>query len=101
MGRYVQEPLVLSPEDSALKALERMGERGYARALVMEGDTLLGVLSKTDLLRAFQVRLLGLTSLTRKEGQGRVWAQTHAGGEHEASPYRPRTSGPGPEVRGR
>jgi len=68
VGRYVQEPLVLSPEDSALKALERMGERGYARALVMEGDTLLGVLSKTDLLRAFQVRLLGLTSLDKEGG---------------------------------
>ena len=68
VGRYVQEPLVLSPEDSALKALERMGERGYARALVVEGDTLLGVLSKTDLLRAFQVRLLGLTSLDKEGG---------------------------------
>jgi CBS domain-containing protein len=70
VGRYVQEPLVLSPEDSALRALERMGERGYARALVMEGDTLLGVLSKTDLLRAFQVRLLGLTSLDKEGGAG-------------------------------
>jgi Zn-dependent protease/predicted transcriptional regulator len=70
VGRYVQEPLVLSPEDSALRALERMGERGYARALVMEGETLLGVLSKTDLLRAFQVRLLGLTSLDKEGGAG-------------------------------
>ncbi|KOX90078.1 putative zinc metalloprotease Rip3 [Thermus aquaticus] len=70
VGRYVQEPLALSPEDSALRALERMGERGYARALVMEGDTLLGVLSKTDLLRAFQVRLLGLTSLDKEGGPG-------------------------------
>jgi Zn-dependent protease len=68
VGRYVQEPLVLSPEDSALKALERMGERGYARALVVEGGVLLGILSKTDLLRAFQVRLLGLTSLDKEGG---------------------------------
>jgi Zn-dependent protease len=68
VGRYLQEPLVLSPEDSALSALERMGERGYARALVVEGGVLLGILSKTDLLRAFQVRLLGLTSLDKEEG---------------------------------
>jgi CBS domain-containing protein len=45
-----------------------MAERGYARALVVEGDRLLGVLSKTDLLRAFQVRLLGLSHLDRPKG---------------------------------
>ncbi|GAA6756517.1 peptidase M50 [Thermus sp. 2.9] len=58
--RYLQAPLLLSPEEEALAALERMAERGYVRALVVEGERLVGVLSKTDLLRAFQVRLLGL-----------------------------------------
>ena len=59
---YLKEPLILSPEEDALTALERMAERGYVRALVMEGDQLLGILSKTDLLRAFQVRMLGQPS---------------------------------------
>jgi CBS domain-containing protein len=61
VGRYLQPPLVLSPEEEALTALERMAERNYTRALVVEGGRLLGILSKTDLLRAFQVRLLGLS----------------------------------------
>ncbi|GAB5603563.1 site-2 protease family protein [Thermus sp. FJN-A] len=60
VARHLQVPLVLSPEEEALSALERMAERGYARALVLEGEELVGILSKTDLLRAFQVRLLGL-----------------------------------------
>lgn len=59
---YLKDPLILSPEEDALTALERMGEHGYARALVMEGDQLVGILSKTDLLRAFQVRMLGHSS---------------------------------------
>lgn len=59
VGHYLKEPLVLAPEEDALTALERMAERGYVRALVMEGDQLLGILSKTDLLRAFQIRVLG------------------------------------------
>lgn len=61
VGRYLQPPLVLSPEEEALTALERMAERNYTRALVVEEGRLLGILSKTDLLRAFQVRLLGLS----------------------------------------
>lgn len=56
---YLKEPLILSPEEDALTALERMAERGYARALVMEENRLVGILSKTDLLRAFQIRMLG------------------------------------------
>lgn len=59
VAHYLKEPLILSPEEDALTALERMAERGYVRALVMEGDQLLGILSKTDLLRAFQIRVLG------------------------------------------
>ncbi|MFN4073395.1 MAG: site-2 protease family protein [Thermus sp.] len=59
---HLKEPLVLSPEEEALAAMERMAERGYVRALVMEGDQLRGILSKTDLLRAFQVRMLGRSS---------------------------------------
>ena len=68
VARHLLPPLLLSPEEDALTALERMAERGYARALVVEGDRLLGVLSKTDLLRAFQVRLLGLSYLDRPKG---------------------------------
>lgn len=67
VGRYLQPPLVLSPEEDALTAWERMAERGYTRALVVEGDRLIGVLSKTDLLRAFQVRLLGLSNFDRPQ----------------------------------
>ncbi|WP_038055842.1 site-2 protease family protein [Thermus amyloliquefaciens] len=59
---HLQEPLVLPPEVDALTALERMAERGYVRALVMEEGRLVGILSKTDLLRAFQVRMLGHSS---------------------------------------
>ncbi|BAW02684.1 Zn-dependent protease [Thermus thermophilus] len=70
VARYLQPPLFLSPEDTALSALERMAERGYARALVLEEGRLVGVLSKTDLLRAFQARLLGLSSLDRGPGPG-------------------------------
>ncbi|GLV47770.1 hypothetical protein TJA_09370 [Thermus sp. LT1-2-5] len=60
VARYLQAPLLLTPDTEALAALERMAERGYTRALVVEGERLVGILSKTDLLRAFQVRLLGL-----------------------------------------
>ncbi|WP_038047578.1 CBS domain-containing protein [Thermus caliditerrae] len=67
VARYLQPPLVLAPEDPALTALERMAERGYSRALVIEEGRLVGILSKTDLLRAFQVRLL---SLDRPTGVG-------------------------------
>jgi Zn-dependent protease len=68
LERYLQPPLFLSPEDTALGALERMAERGYARALVLEEERLVGILSKTDLLRAVQARVLGLSSLDRSPG---------------------------------
>jgi len=67
VARHLLPPLLLSPEEDALTAWERMAERGYTRALVVEGDRLIGVLSKTDLLRAFQVRLLGLSNLDRPQ----------------------------------
>ncbi|MEZ0320957.1 MAG: site-2 protease family protein [Thermus sp.] len=60
VARYLHPPLLLTPETEALAALERMAERGYTRGLVVEEGRLVGILSKTDLLRAFQVRLLGL-----------------------------------------
>ncbi|MDM7324392.1 MAG: site-2 protease family protein [Thermus sp.] len=56
---FLKDPLVLSPEEDALTAMERMAEQGYTRTLVVEGGQLVGILSKTDLLRAFRVRMLG------------------------------------------
>ncbi|MER3480775.1 MAG: site-2 protease family protein [Meiothermus sp.] len=53
----------ISPEASALDALKRMAECNFSRLVVMENGQMVGILSKTDLLRALQVRMVGQTVL--------------------------------------
>jgi Zn-dependent protease len=49
----------LSPETTAVEALQRLGDDEVGRALVLEGDELVGLLSLTDLARALETRGLG------------------------------------------
>ncbi|RIH84583.1 putative zinc metalloprotease Rip3 [Calidithermus terrae] len=58
----------IAPEASALEALKRMAECNFSRLVVMENGRMVGILSKTDLLRALQVRLVGQT--VRPGGSG-------------------------------
>ncbi|MBI5813095.1 MAG: CBS domain-containing protein [Meiothermus silvanus] len=55
----------ISPDASALEALKRMAECNFSRLVVLENGQMVGILSKTDLLRALQVRMVGQTVLPR------------------------------------
>lgn len=48
---------MLSPTDDSWHALARMATKGVGRLLVMEGPTLVGIVSRTDLMRHLRARL--------------------------------------------
>ena len=51
----------IRPESPALEAMQRMSTNGYPRLLVVDASgQVVGVLTNTDLLRAIEVRTLGL-----------------------------------------
>lgn len=51
----------IRPEAPAVEAMQRMSSNGYPRLLVVDGaGQLVGVLTNTDLLRAIEMRTLGL-----------------------------------------
>ncbi|ADD27380.1 site-2 protease family protein [Meiothermus ruber] len=53
----MRPPLQVNQDTEALAALQRMAEQGFSRLLVTdEQGHLIGILSKTDLLRALQLR---------------------------------------------
>ncbi len=53
----MRPPLQVNEDTSALAALQRMAEQGFSRLLITDADgSLVGILSKTDLLRALQLR---------------------------------------------
>ncbi len=49
--------LSIAPGDDALKALSKMQRTGLSRLLVVEGDTLVGIVSLKDLLRFLHLKL--------------------------------------------
>lgn len=53
----MRPPLQVNEDTEALAALQRMAEQGFSRLLVTDDQgNLIGILSKTDLLRALQLR---------------------------------------------
>lgn len=53
----MRPPLQVGEHTEALTALQRMAEQGFSRLLITDADgNLVGILSKTDLLRALQLR---------------------------------------------
>jgi CBS domain-containing protein len=53
----MRPPLQLDEHAEALTALQRMAEQGFSRLLITDANgKLIGILSKTDLLRALQLR---------------------------------------------
>lgn len=62
----MRPPLQVSPDTEALAALQRMAEQGFSRLLVTDDrGNLVGILSKTDLLRALQLRAAQLSLSTQ------------------------------------
>lgn len=53
----MRPPLQVGEYTEALEALQRMAQEGFSRLLIIDaGGNLVGILSKTDLLRALQLR---------------------------------------------
>ncbi|MBO1436715.1 site-2 protease family protein [Meiothermus sp. CFH 77666] len=53
----MRPPLQVDEQTEALTALQRMAEQGFSRLLITDAEgNLVGILSKTDLLRALQLR---------------------------------------------
>ncbi|WP_337871071.1 site-2 protease family protein [Meiothermus sp.] len=53
----MRPPLQVNQDTEALAALQRMAEQGFSRLLITDASgNLVGILSKTDLLRALQLR---------------------------------------------
>ncbi|MBE9531254.1 MAG: site-2 protease family protein [Proteobacteria bacterium] len=46
----------LKPDDELMQALKIMGDTGQGRLLVMDGDTLAGIISKRDILKTLQIK---------------------------------------------
>ncbi|RIH88161.1 putative zinc metalloprotease Rip3 [Meiothermus luteus] len=70
----MRPPAQIGPEAEALAALQRMAQEGFSRLVVVdEAGNLVGILSKTDLLRALQLRSARMTlvgGLDRSAGDG-------------------------------
>lgn len=56
VGEVMSEDLVtVGPDDGAIEAFERLQDEDVGRLLVVEGGELVGLLSRTDLMHAFDV----------------------------------------------
>ncbi len=55
----MEEVPTASPDEPLVALLRRMGGRSEGRALVMDGDRLVGILTPTDVARAIEVATLG------------------------------------------
>ncbi len=51
-----REVVTLSPDDPAMAAFRIMNERGLGRIPVVEGERVVGIVSKTDLVRLMQIQ---------------------------------------------
>jgi Zn-dependent protease/predicted transcriptional regulator len=62
VSERMRSPLTIGEYAGALEALQRMADQGFARLAVVDQDgRLVGILSKTDLLRALQLRTLQMS----------------------------------------
>jgi CBS domain-containing protein len=50
-------PIVVSPQDDAMTAMEKMQRTGSSRLLVVEEDRLVGILTLNDLLELLRLKL--------------------------------------------
>jgi Zn-dependent protease/predicted transcriptional regulator len=59
-------PNTIRPDASALDAFHQMSGNNFGRLIVIDGDdTIAGILTKTDLMRALQLRGVGLSMVNR------------------------------------
>lgn len=64
--RMDTHPKTIRPDASALDAFHQMSANDFGRLIVIDGDdTIVGILTKTDLMRALQLRGVGLTMVNR------------------------------------
>lgn len=62
----MRPPLQVNETAEALEALQRMAEQGFSRLLITDAEgNLVGILSKTDLLRALQLRAAQMSLFDR------------------------------------
>jgi len=62
----MRPPLQVSEDTEALAALQRMAEQGFSRLVITDDSgRLIGILSKTDLLRALQLRAAQISLFDR------------------------------------
>jgi Zn-dependent protease/predicted transcriptional regulator len=54
----ISSELTINPEESALEAFTKISKGNIGRLLVMEEDKLVGILSKTDLIRFLQIKTM-------------------------------------------
>ena len=54
-----KDPVVVAPDTPVLEAIRLLKEKGFRRLPVMEGERLVGIITVTDVLRAF-IEVLGL-----------------------------------------
>ncbi|MEW6114712.1 MAG: CBS domain-containing protein, partial [Thermodesulfobacteriota bacterium] len=52
----ISESLEIRPDVSLVDALQKMGQEGLGRLLVMDGDQMVGMITKTGLLRFLEIK---------------------------------------------
>ncbi|MBM4326441.1 MAG: CBS domain-containing protein [Deltaproteobacteria bacterium] len=52
----ISESLEIRPDVSLVEALQKMGQEGWGRLLVMDGDRMIGMITKTGLLRFLEIK---------------------------------------------
>jgi CBS domain-containing protein len=77
----IPEMHTITPQKSAIDAFSSMSRNNYRRLVVVdESGEIVGVLSKTDLVRVIQVRMVGvnlvpeIADAPKPEASGRGWA---------------------------
>ncbi|WP_254545471.1 site-2 protease family protein [Halomarina pelagica] len=76
--------ITIGPDDDAMTALTRMQESGVGRLLVMDGDELVGLVSRTDLMTALTI-IRSSGSLDNRPGATGAAADGGRGGDGRGS----------------
>jgi Zn-dependent protease/predicted transcriptional regulator len=71
VAERMRTPLYADEETTAIDALQRMAERGFSRLVITDTyGNLIGILSKTDLLRALQLRTAQMSLIETPDRSG-------------------------------